>query len=168
MSTERLFLVNPYDETHLEKIKEFEKREEISIKLSEQLEKLRNSVSKEEYEQTKKEKNEIEENLFLEKDFKIIEMCHIRGEKDIKLAKLNIIPTKTKEKSKKMLSLSTDFIFENWNIEEAFIEIDSSDKGIISYLESQNYENLGEEKGKRIYLKEKPLEKEQKAMIGKV
>jgi len=165
LSTERLYLVDPYNDKHREMIKEFEDNNSFTH-ISSNLEKIINSVSKEEYQKEKIQKNEIEEILFLEKDSKIIEMCYVHGEKDIKIAKIMIIPTKEKEKLKKMISLTTDFTFQNWHIEEIFIEVDGNDKTIMNYLESEEYENLGEERGKTIYLKErKDLEIKRRARI---
>lgn len=157
LSTEKVFLVDPYDEKHMEMIREFEERQQPVVSFASRLEELRHSVSKDEYDRQKKEKNEIEESLFLEKNSKILGVCHIYGEKDIKLVKMNIFPTKTKENVRKCIPYFMDFVFKSENVEEVFLMIDPKDKETLQYLESQNYECLGEEKGEILYLREKEM-----------
>ena len=155
LSTERLFLFDPYNEEHLNMLKDFEIRNDIIPKMSEQIEKLHSSVSKETYLLEKKEKNEIEENLFLEKEAKIIDMCHLHVEKDIRLGHINMAPVKTKERVRKLIPYVNNYAFNTLNVEEIFIETSQEDKSLQSYLDSEGYESLGEQEGKIIYLKEK-------------
>ncbi len=165
MSTERLFLLDPYNNEHLDMLKEFEQRNSISTRMSEQLEKLRASVPKETY-INEKNKNEIEENLFLEKESKITDMCHLHVEKDIKLARLNMAPIKIKEKTRKLISYVCNYAFHTLKVEEVFVEASSEDKALMTYLDSDGYENLGEQDGKIIYLKEKEETKDIQRMIS--
>ena len=166
LSTERLFLLDPYNEEHMNMLKEFEERNGITIKMSEQLEKLRSSMPKETYLNEKKEKNEIEENLFLEKEEKIIDMCHLHVEKDIKLGRLNMAPIKIKERTRKLIPYVNNYAFHTLKVAEVFVEVPSSDKALMSYLDSEDYENLGEQDGSIIYLKEREEMKDVQRMIS--
>lgn len=166
LSTERLLIVDPYDEQHRKMLRKFEEENNITRKLSDQLEKLCTSVPKETYLAEKKIKNEIEENLFLEKESKIIDMCHLHVEKDIKIGRMNLAPIQNKEKSRKIIPLVKDYAFNTLKVEEIFIEVFSNDKNLIAYLNAHDYENLGEQDGKIIYLREKEEEKDIQRMIS--
>ena len=155
MATERVFLMNPYDENHMRMLKGFEQKNNLGNKLSEQLKTIRLSVSQEEYIAQNREMNEIEDNLFIEKDDQIVDMCHLHIEKDIKIGHINLAPIQKKENVKKMISLACDYAFNTCNVKDVFIEVEKEDKALIHYLDSHNYENLGGEKGHIIFLKEK-------------
>ena len=162
-----LFLLDPYDDEHLKMLKEFEKRNGIPEKMSEDLEKLRLSVSKETYLNQKKEKSEneiIEENLFLEKESKIVDICHLHVEKDIRLARLNMAPIKATERS--LISYVSNYAFNTLNVKTIVIETSPQDKSLISYLDSAGYENLGEQDGEILYLKEKEEMKDFQRIIS--
>ena len=109
MSTERLLVIDPYNDNHQRMLKDFEEKNDILIRMSEQLGILRSSVPQETYLAEKKLKNEIEENLFLEKDSEIIDMCHLHAEKDIKIGRMNLAPIKAKEKTSLSAGLSKLF-----------------------------------------------------------
>ena len=51
-------------------------------------------------------------------------------------------------------------------MEEVFLNISSSDKTMINYLDSLGYENLGEENNKIIYLTEREEKKEEQRKIA--
>ena len=164
MSAERLFLVDPYNNEHIQLLKDFEEENNIQIRMSDQLEELRSSITAKEYSSQKREKNEIEENICIEKDSKILDICHLHVEKDIKIGRMNLAPVK--EHNKKLLSFVKEYAFDVLNIEELFLETDKKDKSIISYLESHGYEDLGDEKGKTIYLIEREEEKRIQRMMS--
>lgn len=163
LSTEKLFLINPYDNKQIEMLKDFEKQNDIEGRISQPLEQLRSSITKEEYFNQKKEKNEIDETICLEKEFKIIDLCLLHIEKDIKIGKISLIPIK--EHNKKLLSFVNDYAFNVLNVEEIFIEVDEKDRHLLSFLDNHNYENLGVEKGKILFLKEKQEEERSQRLI---
>ena len=155
MSTERLFLVDPYNKSHIEMIKEFEINNDIDDKTSEYLKTISTTVSKEEYQKNQKEKNEIIENLFIERNNKITDCCSIQGEKDIKRCKIFIYPLKNKKIKRKLPSLATSYAINLLGMEEVFISVESTDSTTMKHLEEEDFENLGDEEGRIIYLKEK-------------
>ncbi len=163
---ERLFLVDPYNDKHMEMIVSFERKHGLSEDYSKALGKIRASLSKEEYLQNRKKNNEIEEDLFIEKDSKIVDYCHIHGEKDIKTGRISPASLKELERKRKIISLATDYALTDLGLEEVFVEINPNHKGFMTYLENKGYENLGEENGKVIYLKEKEEEKRNQRMIA--
>ena len=166
MSVKRLFLVDPYNDDHISMIHQFEHDNNIIEKISASLGVLRASMTPETYQQNKKDSNEIEEDLFIEKNYKIEDMCHIHGEKDRKIAKITMASLNNKEKNRKLLSLATDYIFSSLEFEEVFLEIKNSDKSLFSFLESNGFENLGEEDGTTIFLKDREDEKITQRMIA--
>lgn len=155
LSTERVFLVHPYDDGHMQMIKDFENSHSCFGKWTNQLEILRSSLSKEEYDKEKLQKNEIDEILCCERGSKILGICHVHGEKDIRLAKIHIVSASGK--SQKMIPEILDFVFRQWQIEEIFMMVHPEDRDTIHYLMSQNYEDLGEESGERLYLVEREM-----------
>lgn len=163
LSTEKLFLINPYNEQHVQMIEDFEKDNNIPTRLSEQLIQLTSTVSKKTYLTQLKEKNEIEENICLVKESKILDLCHLHVEKDIKLGRMNLAPIK--EHSKKLIELVNDYAFNVLQVVDLFIEVDEKDKSLLSYLENHNYENLGGDNSKIVFLKEKEEEKSIQRMI---
>ena len=160
MSIERLFLLDPYNDKHISMIKDFEQENDLSNKISENIGKIRSSISKENYEENKKKQNEISENLFLEKNMKISDCCYINGEKDIKTCRITFYPLKNKILKRKLALYASNYALNSLGMEEVFLNIDPDDKSMINYLDSNGFENLGEENNKIIYLKEKDLEKE--------
>jgi len=163
---ERLFLVDPYNNKHMELIQSFEKKHNLSGDYSKALGILRNSLTKEEYLQQQKKSNEIEEDLFIEKDSEIEDYCHIHGEKDMKRCRILPASLKELERKRRIISLATDYALNRLGLEEVFIEITPENKGLMTYLENKGYENLGEEKDKIIYLKEKEDEIRNQRMIA--
>lgn len=153
MSTERLFLVDPYDEDHKKLITDFEKENEIQSNVSEYLEKIK-SPTREEYKKRKKASNEINEALFIESSKQIKDLCFITGEKDISTCTITFLPLKEKTKARRLISLATDFAFHTLDMKEVFIRVDTNDKNMVENLNDENFENLGIEDGKFLYLKE--------------
>ena len=166
MSIEKLFLLDPYNEKHISMIKTFEKENDLSSKISENIGKIRSSISKENYLKNKKELNEISENIFLEKESKITDCCFIQGEKDIKTCKITFYPLKNKIIKRKLANYVSNYAINTLGMEEVFLNISANDKNMINYLESLGYENLGEENNKIIYLKEKEEKKEVQRKIA--
>ncbi len=166
MSVSSLYIVNPYNDTHIQMLKEYEKRNEISTNLSEQLKQMVISVPEEEYIKTKRNRNEIEERLFLEKDSMMIDCCLIQGEKDMKTGRITLSPKKGNTKRRKIVSLAIDYALNSLNLEEVFIMIAPTDKETITYLEQNGYECLGEEQGNILFLKEQEERIKNKRMIA--
>ena len=166
MSIERLFLLDPYNDKHISMIKEFEKENDLSSKISENIGKIRSSISKENYLNKKKELNEISENLFLEKNLKVIDCCYIQGEKDIKTCRITFYPLKNKILKRKLVTYVANYALNTLGMEEVFLNVNSSDKTMINYLNSLGYENLGEENNRIIYLTERIEKKEEQRKIS--
>ena len=132
MSVSSLYVVNPYNDTHIQMLKEYEKTNEMSTNLSEQLKQMVSSIPEEEYLKTKKNRNEIEERLFLEKDSTMIDSCLIQGEKDMKTGRISLSPKKGITKRRKIVSLAINYALNTLNLEEVFIMIDPTDKETIT------------------------------------
>jgi hypothetical protein len=154
MNTERLFLVNPYNNTHLKLIDEFETENEISTNTSKYLDSLKDKLTEQEYLNRKRLSNDIEESLFIEVNNKIKDSCHIQGVKDIKTCTITFAPIKTKLRNRRLITLATDYAFNNLGSEEVFIKVIKDDKNMIENLIARGFESLGEEDGVLVFLKE--------------
>jgi len=166
LSVSSLYVINPYNDTHIKMLNEYEKRNEMSTSLSEQLKQMIFSIPEEEYLKAKKNRNEIEERLFLEKDSTMIDSCLIQGEKDIKAGRISLSPKKGITKRRKIVSLAINYALNTLNLEEVFIMIDPTDKETITYLKQNGYECLGEEQGNILFLTEQEERIKNKRMIA--
>ena len=99
--------------------------------------------------------NDINIELVLEEKSKIRDICHLQGYRDIKSCTLSFVPKK--KKKRKIVSLATSYAIDTLGMEEVFLKINPEDDEMIKYLESNQYECLGDEKGSIIFLKEKQM-----------
>lgn len=164
MSTEKLFIADPYNEEHITMFSDFELRNSITTKTSSYLKSMKEKYTKEEYEEYIKENNIINQSLFLEDKSVITDCCYISGEKDRKACTLYFSLLKEEQKNRKLISIATDYVFNALGMEEVFIPSNINDSNLISNLENKGFESLGEENGVITFIKEKEEIKE----IGKV
>ena len=157
---ERLYILDPYDNDHVNLLMNYEKENKVSTKSLETLLKVRESLSKEEYQELKKNINDIEMSLILEESGTIKDLCFIQGEKDIKTCKLFFTPIVPKTKTRKLLNLATDFALNTLGMESVFVLTNKEDKVMHTSLENRGYESLGVEGDSIIYLKEQEFELE--------
>ena len=157
---ERLYILDPYDNDHVNLLMNYEKENKVSTKSLETLLKVRESLSKEEYQELKKNINDIEMSLILEESGTIKDLCFIQGEKDIKTCKLFFTPIVPKTKTRKLLNLATDFALNTLGMESVFVLTNKEDKSMHTSLENRGYESLGVEGDSIIYLKEQEFELE--------
>lgn len=157
MLNNNFYQINPFNQKHIKLLEEFEKENEIKTKINDSLKKITISMTEKEYNNSKIISNEIEENLFIKENNKMKDTCHIIGEKDIKTCNITFAQVKTKFHNRKLISLATDYAINILGMLEVFIHIKSDDKNMFSNLEDKGFENLGEENGEIIFLKEKEL-----------
>lgn len=163
MNIERLFLLDPYNDAHLDKIIVFENGNNIIDKPSLYIKKIRESISKEDYYDPNK--NELEEIIFTEKNNKITDCCYIQGEKDIKQCKITPLNINDKNKRRHLVENATNYALDTLGMEEVFIKADYNDNSMINYLELKGFENLGEIEGSILLLKEKEEKENSQRMI---
>lgn len=163
MNIERLFLLDPYNDAHLDKIIVFENENNITDKPSLYIKKIRESISKEDYYDPNK--NELEEIIFTEKNNKITDCCYIQGEKDIKQCKITPLNINDKNKRRHLVENATNYALDTLGMEEVFIKADYNDNSMINYLELKGFENLGEIEGSILLLKEKEEKENSQRMI---
>ena len=142
MSTTKLFPIDPSNLRHIKLIDDFvhenNGRTPIGIYQSENL-----------------SSNDIDMELVLEEKRKVSDICHIQGYKDIKSCTISFVPKK--KKKRKIVSMATSYAIDTLGMEEVFFKINPEDKDMLEYLDSNEYECLGDEKGSIIYLKEKQM-----------
>ena len=154
LSKEKLILADPYNDAHVQAITIFEEENKIEKKISEELKRTKNNIPRNQYMVNKEQSNELVLELYLEEKGHIKDECHIQGEKDMKKCRISFAPFQYSLR-KKTVQLAEDYAFEILGMEEVFLDVDKNDKAVLAYLESSGYENLGEEKGKILFLKEK-------------
>ncbi len=159
MNNEKLLLVDPYDEDYKKMIEEFEKENGIVTSTGTYISHVSN-VEKAEYEKNKKLSNEIKESLFLEFNSKVIDLCYIEGEKDIKACTISFAPLKKKLKKRNLIGIATDYAINHLKMEEIFVKVSPEDKTMIDILKQNSFENLGENEGEIVFLKEREEELE--------
>ena len=163
MNIERLFLLDPYNDKHLEKMIVFEQENNMTDKPSDYIKKLRETTSKQEF--YSPDKNEIEEIIFTEKNNKITDCCYIHGEKDTKKCKITPLDINNKNKRRHLPELAATYSLDTLGMEEVFIKVNEDDNNMITYLELKGFENLGEESGSIILLKESEEKENSQRMI---
>lgn len=159
--TEKLFIADPYNEDHISLFKEFETRNNFNNKTSTVLENIKNNYTKEQYEEALKDKNIINEYLFLEDKGYMKDYCFINAEKDRKSTTLELPIFEDAPKNRTIISMATDYSFNVLGMQTVAVITDLNNKKLIENLEKKSFENLGEENGKIIFVKENEIEKEQ-------
>lgn len=152
MSSRKLFIVDPYNIEHQELLNNFSITNNIVLSSNDYVKRV-STISKEEYIKQKKYNNEIEECLIYMEDDKVIDVCHIEIEKDIKACSLTFAPLKNAIRRRKFVEQTTNYVLEELNLEEIFVKVDS-DKNLSDTLKRIGYEDLGEVKGSRVFLKD--------------
>ena len=142
MSTTKLFPIEPGNLRNIKLLDEFEKEQ-----------KGRTPIGT--YHQDEITNNDINMELVLEEKSKVSDICHIQGYKDIKSCTISFTPKK--KKKRKIVPMATTYAIDTLGMEEVFIKINPEDNDMLEYLESNEYECLGDEKGSIIYLKERQM-----------
>ena len=155
---EKLYILNPYNQNHINLLMDYEQENKVSTKSLETILRIRETLTEEEYKELKRTANEIEMSLFTEESGKIKDLCFIQGENDMRTCKLFFSPTPDKVRTRKLLNLATDFALNTVGMESVFVITQADDKIMHANLENCGYESLGLEKGSIIYLKERELE----------
>ena len=160
MSTERFFIADPYNDEHIRLITDFEETNGITTVTSTLLKNIRQTRTEEKYKEEVKKSNEIHQSLFLQNEENITDTCHVQAEKDMKSCRIFFAPINMR--SRRLVPLATDYAFEVLGMEDVFVTVDgSTDHELIENLELNGFENLGENDGNIMYLKEKQFDKEQ-------
>ena len=138
MST-KLFPIEPDNLKHIKLLDEFEKEQKGRTPIG--------------YYQKSESSNDINMELVLEEKSKVSDICHLQGYKDTKSCTISFAPKK--KKKRKIVSMATSYAIDTLGMEEVFIRINPEDADMSKYLDENEFECLGTEKGSIIYLKEK-------------
>ena len=162
MSTERFFIADPYNDEHIRMIAAFEEANGITTVTSTLLRDIRQTRIEDKYKEEVKESNEIHQSLFLQEEDSITDTCHIQAEKDMKSCRIFFAPISS-GRNRKLIPLATDYAFDVLGMEDVFVALSSSgtEQELAENLENNGYENLGENEGSILYLKEKQFTQEQ-------
>lgn len=164
MNSDRLFLLDPYNDNHLEKIIIFEEENDMKDKPSDYIRYLREYISK--YDYFDSNKNDFEEILFIEKNNKITDCCYIRGEKDLKQCFVTPFNINNKNKRRYLPELAATYALDTLGMEEVFIKVDINDNSMINYLELKGFKNMEAiDEDNIILVKDKEEKESSKRMI---
>ncbi len=164
MNIERLFLLNPYNDSHLKKLIIFEEENKIVDKPSLYFKKIRETINEQDY--FDPNKNDFEEIIFTEKSERITDCCYIKGERDLKQCSIEPFNIINKNKRRNLIEDATNYATNTLGMERVYIKADFSDNYLINYLELKGYENLGEVDGSIVLLKEKEEKENSQRMIS--
>lgn len=153
-----VFIADPYNENHIKLYKQFEKEKNLPNTASKYLEELSHKYTKEEYNNNLQKSNEIMTSLFVVKDNEISDFCLIKYEKDRKIA--NVTYPKLEKTKRKIVSASTEYIFNILSLEEMFVSVNNNDNSITTTLLENGFESLGNTNNMIQFIKEKPIESE--------
>jgi len=163
LTSERLFLLDPYNDSHLEQITTFEKENNCIDKPSDYIKKIRETISAQEYYDS--DKNEFDEIIFTEKFGRITDCCYIQGERDIKKCKVIPLNINDKNRRRHLVELAANYALDTLGMEEVFVSASEDNNNMINYLELKGFENLGEVNGSILLLKEKEEKENSQRMI---
>lgn len=152
MQKKALLVANPYDNEQLTMIAAFESENDLGNSLALPLQEISSRYTKEEYDQIIRSSNEVEQYLLLYEDEKIVDYCSLNAYKDIKSCYLTLPSSPKVSRSKKMLSLATEYAF-GLGMLEVFITTSTYDHALREALEHDGYENLGIENGMASFVK---------------
>lgn len=140
MSKSKLFPLNPDSLRHIELLEDFKQQNNVSTPIG--------------VFQKKEDSNiDFSMHLLLEEKEKVQDICHLQGFKDIKSCTISFVPNK--KKKREILTLAADYALTNLGMETVYLRINPKDDSVMKYLEENEFECLGNEKGSIIYLKEK-------------
>ena len=142
MSSDRLFILNPYNDDHLNKIILFEEENKMIDKPSDHIKYLRENVSEQDY--FDPYKNEFEEIIYIEKNNRITDCCYINSERDLKQSIITPLKMNDKNKRRYLPELAANYALETLEMEEAFVKVDINDNNLINYLELKGFNNMEE------------------------
>lgn len=105
----------------------------------------------------------IKEDLYLIKEFDVIDSCYIEGNSDIRSCILSFPQIKT-EGPRKMIRLATDYALNNMGMQESFVFAEKEDKKMKQTLNRLGYESLGEEEKVETFVKDAEMIKERETI----
>lgn len=157
MSTERFFIADPYNDEHIRLIADFEETNGITTVTSTLLRNIRQTRTEEKYKAEVQASNEIHQSLFLRNDECITDTCHVQAEKDMKSCRIFFAPIPSRKR--KIVPLAANYAIDVLGMEDVFVTVSEgeTDRLLSENLEENGFENLGEDSGNIIYLKEKEI-----------
>lgn len=157
-----LVIVNPYDNSIIDKISDFEKEKNDKLYCLDYLKQVSKELTKDVYKLTKENSININETIINMTKQKVCNLCNFTGTKDNKLVELNIYNLKegNNESNRKFIRDITNYAFKTLNAETVTILSNKiNDETVID----NGYETIGEYNGINTYIKDKEKEEE----IGK-
>ena len=156
---EQIIIANPYNENHIKLFQEYEQENNITNQTSEYLLKIKNMMSESDYRQLEHEKPEIVQILFLLQNNKIVSAVHLIGEKDRKVCRMAIDNTTLPKYQERLLEEAENYAYTTLGMEEIAFFQESGNRIPISYFKNHNFDDLGMENGKRVFMKSKAIDK---------
>lgn len=145
----RLLIANPYNDIHLELIKEFEASldNHLPYQTSDILMDIRKKQSEEDYIKAKQNSRQIEENVYLIQDGKLKSSCYIEGNRDTKKCTFSYITPKQYQQEgygKQMLEMAFEYVSIFLGIDTVELEIAKRNKPSIRLAKRAGFTKTGE------------------------
>ena len=164
MSIERFFLLDPYNDNHLNMLSSFEKNNNLKG-IVDSIKNIR-SIPKEKY--LDKRKTEIikEDIIFTEKEGKITDCCFVQIEEDRGWCNIFPYDITNKSKKRKLPLLASEYAFSNSKVEEVNITVLPEDINMQNNLIEKGFICLGDNNGRIMYLKDREEKENSQRMIS--
>lgn len=154
MSLRTLILADPYNENHVSAIENFERENNLTPTVSSSLTLLATSMSKDEYQNAKREANEIDEYLFLSEKGTIKACGKLHSYKDVKSSYISFVEGKERAR---LIPLMTEYAFAALPAYEIYATSEITDKDLTKELLEYGYESLGFDNRKETFVKERQM-----------
>ena len=153
----KICIANPFNDDEVRLLKEFEKNNNLNLKIFSFLNSIKENKTKEEYAESLKQENSIIQSIYIKDGDFIKDCCFLEAQKDIKKCTISFSLLQKKMKSRILLNFATEYAFNILKMQEVFIILDNNDTDLERALQKNNYENLGDVDGFKTYLKEKSI-----------
>ena len=156
---EQVVVANPYNEEHIHMFQRYEEQNNISSSTSQYLIRTKNMMGEADFKRLEKESPEITRILFLQNKGEIIAVAHLIGEKDRKVCRMAIDNTTLPKYQERLLEEAENYAYTTLGMEEIAFFQESGNRIPISYFKNHNFDDLGMENGKRVFMKSKAIDK---------
>lgn len=163
MNTKEFFALDPYNDTHISMLQQFEQSNELDLSFSKELLNISQNYSKEQYLKYCNNQNELNQHFCYCKDNVVLGHCTFYIQKDIKTCHITFTKSQNSTQNIRLISLATTYALNTLGMEEVFSSTSPTDETLIAYLTNNGYENLGTDDGLTCFVIEKTqLEKMEK------
>lgn len=162
---EGIIIADPYNEKHIEQIKEFEQKlaTNLPVKTSKILESIKTHMTEQEYKMKNMMSNVIAENAFYQEDGELKSSCYLEWNKNLKTVELTIMTPpcyKNKGYASKLLMCLEEKLFQNDDVERLEMTISKNNAASLHLAKKQGFHFDEDYEVYLTFVKENPYLKE--------